>query len=502
MYLTFDVGTTSMKTGVFDRNFKMVFSHTGEYQLLYPGKDRVELPADFYWEALKQGFGAALASGVSAEQIEVVTITTQGETLIPIDQNGAALCNAIVWLDARADQEAAELNQSISAQEFFCTTGLTELGGATPIAKLMWIRKHCPQIYEKTAHFLLLEDYLIHRLTGQIVSEHSLLTSTGYLDIMENGYWDKILELAGIDQALLPPIKACGELAGNVTAQAALETGLLPGTPVSTGAMDQVAGALGAGNIRPGMITETTGTCLALAATVKTPDFDAVAGKFSIYRHFDDQYIYLPYNPTAAIILKWFKECFMQELEKKCNAEKLSIYQQMDRLAQVSQPGAKGLLLIPHFSGKLVPDSNEDAKGVFYGVGLEHTPGDFIRAILEGVAYMLRENLECLKAAGIPIEDVRSLGGGSRSDIWMQIKADICGTAFSRTTQSEAGSLGAAMLGALALGQYSDANALCDVLKTEKNFIPDENAQAIYEHGYQKYLALYQALGTFFQKTF
>ena len=502
MYLTFDVGTTSMKTGVFNRNFEMVFSDTREYKLLYPGKNLVELPADFYWEALKQGFLAALASGISAEKIDVITITTQGETLIPIDKNGSPLCNAIIWLDARAEQEAAALNQTIPQQDFFRTTGLTDLGGAAPIAKLMWIRKQAPEIYEKTAHFLLLEDYLIYRLTGQIVSEHSLLSSSGYLDIVENCYWDEILQLAGVDKALLPPIKKCGEIAGNVTSWAAQETGLNPGTPVSTGAMDQIAGALGAGNIRPGIITETTGTCLAVAATAKTPDFDAVAGKFSIYRHFDDQYIYLPYNPTAAIILKWFKECFMHALAEKCAANNISIYQEMDKLAQVSAPGAKGLLLIPHFSGKLVPDFNEDAKGVFYGIGLEHTAGDFIRAVLEGVSYMLRENLDCLQTAGIPIAEIRSLGGGSRSDVWMQIKADICGVPFSRTSQSEAGSLGAAMLGALALGHYADAHELCSTLKTEKSFVPNQENQGIYEQGYQKYLALYRALESFFKMKF
>lgn len=491
-----------MKTGVFNHNFEMIFSDTSEYQLLYPGNNRVELPAIFYWEALKKGIQSALASGISAKEIEVITITTQGETLIPVDKNGSPLCNAIVWLDARAEQEVAELNQKISQQDFFRTTGLTDLGGATPIAKLMWFRKKSPKIYEKTAHFLLLEDYLIYKLTGQIVSEHSLLSSTGYLDIMNNDYWDDILQLAGVDKALLPPIKKCGEIAGNVTAWAAQETGLHLGTPVSTGAMDQIAGALGAGNIRPGIITETTGTCLAVAATAKIPDFDAVAGKFSIYRHFDDQYIYLPYNPTAAIILKWFKECFMHELAEKCKEQNISVYQEMDKLAQASIPGAKGLLLIPHFSGKLVPDFNEDAKGVFYGVGLEHTPGDFIRGILEGISFMLRENLDCLQSAGIPIEEIRSLGGGSRSDIWMQIKADICGIPFARTSQSEAGSLGAAMLGALALGHYSDADELCSILKTEKSFEPNLQNKAVYKQGYQKYLALYRTLESFFQMKF
>lgn len=495
MYLVFDVGTTSMKTGVFDREFHMIFSHSSEYQLLYPQKNFVELTAGFYWEALKEGLSAAQRSGISLNKIDVITITTQGETLIPIDRSGTPVCNAVVWLDARAEEEAATLSAKLSTETFFRTTGLTELGGATPIAKLLWFRRQRPDLYEKTACFLLLEDYLIYCLTGVIATERSLLSSTGYFDITKNCYWTEILQIAGIDASLLPPPLKCAEIAGTVTAQAAKESGLQEGTPVSTGAMDQIAGAVGAGNIRPGIITETTGTCLVLAATTETPNFAAVNGAFSIYKHFDDQYIYLPYNPTAAILLKWFKETFLADLARQCKAVGTSIYQEMDRMAMRVPAGANGLILIPHFSGKLVPDWNAYAKGVFYGIGLDSTCGDFIRAMLEGIAYMLRENMECLSRAGIQIDELRSLGGGSRSDIWMQIKADICGKRFVRTAQSEAGSLGAAMLGALAVGHYANASEICDpYAASAQTFLPDAETHAHYQSGYRKYLALYEAL--------
>lgn len=495
MYLVFDVGTTSMKTGVFDQNFNTVYSHASEYQLLYPGKNLVELPAAFYWSALKEGITDALRFGVLPEEIDAVTITTQGETLVPVDQNGEALCNAIVWLDARAEKEAAELNEKIDANEFFHTTGLTDLGAAAPIAKLMWIRKNRPEVYEKTACFLLLEDYLIYRLSGELVTEYSLLSSTGYFDITQNCYWQGILEAAGIDPALLPTPRKCAEVVGVVTSCAAQESGLKKGTPVTTGAMDQIAGAVGAGNISPGIITETTGTCLVLAATAQTPDFDAVQGAFSVYKHFNDQYLYLPYNSTAAIILKWFKETFMADFAEKCAATGSSVYQEMDRMAMNAPPGANGLIMVPHFSGKLVPDFNADAKGVFYGIGLDTTRSDFIRAVLEGIAYMLRENMECLKKAGIAVEEIRSLGGGSRSDFWMQIKADICGSRFVRTQQSEAGSLGAAMLGALAVRHYSSAGEIIEICTSASEaFWPDPQKKQTYDDTYRKYLLLYQAL--------
>lgn len=184
MYLVFDVGTTSMKTGVFDREFQLVFSSLNEYSLLYPQKNMVELSAEFYWTALKEGVSSAAAAGVNLGEIDSITITTQGETLIPVDKRGMPLSNAIVWLDSRAEKEALELAERISMGQFFRVTGLPDLSGTAPIAKLMWIRREKPEVYEKTAYFLLLEDFLIYRLSGVIVSEYSLLSSTGYFDIL------------------------------------------------------------------------------------------------------------------------------------------------------------------------------------------------------------------------------------------------------------------------------------------------------------------------------
>lgn len=495
MYLVFDVGTTTMKTGVFDRNFRLVSSSANEYQLLYLPDGRIELPAEFYWNALKAGISSAIQAGISPLQIDAVTITTQGETLIPVGKDGKPLSNAIVWLDGRADAEAKVLAANIDLKEYYRRTGLTELGGAVPICKLMWIRKHLPEIYEKTEKFLLLEDYLIFRLTGEYVSEYSLLSSTGYFDINRCCYWRSMLDSAGIDIEKLPLPCRCAEIAGRVSLRAAEETGLSAGTSVATGAMDQVTGAIGAGNFRPGVVTETTGTCLVLAATASDPNFDAAEGKFSIYRHFDEKYLYVPYNPTAAIILKWFKDQFMSDLAGECKRTDRSVYQEMDRIAENSPPGSNGLLLLPHFSGKIVPDFNPSAKGVFYGVGLENTRGDFIRAILEGIACMLRENIECLEKAGVQISEIRSLGGGSRSNIWMQIKADLCGKPMIQSSISEFGSLGAAMLGALAAGHCKSVAEIAGVGQDQTQvFLPSAQSRKQYEPVYRKYMTLYQAL--------
>lgn len=484
-----------MKTAVFERDFRLVFSTANEYQLLHLPGGRIELPAEFYWNALKAGISAALHAGISPSQIETVTITTQGETLVPVDKDGCPLSNAIVWLDGRAAEEANELGAVLDMKEYYRRTGLTELGGAVPVCKLMWIRKNLPEIYKKTEKFLLLEDYLLFRLTGAFVTEYSLLSSTGYFDINRCCYWREMLDLAGIDIEKLPRPCQCAKIIDRISRRAVEETGLSAETNVTTGAMDQVTGAIGAGNFKPGVVTETTGTCLVLAATTSAPNFDEAEGRFSIYRHFDENYLYVPYNPTAAIILKWFKDQFMSDLSAECRITGDSVYQKMDQLAELSAPGSNGLLLLPHFSGKIVPDFDPFAKGVFYGIGLENTRGDFIRAILESIAYMLRENIECLEKTGVQISEICSLGGGSRSRIWMQIKADVCGKAMIQSSISEFGSLGAAMLGALAAGHYVSVGDIPAFWNNHTQvFLPDEKSRKEYEPVYRKYLMLYQAL--------
>lgn len=434
--MSFDVGTTSMKTCLFDQDLRLVLRDSQEYRPCTPAPDIVELPPDAYWRALLSGIGRMLRPGITPANIEAIAITTQGETLIPIDHEGNALTDAIVWLDARAGSQAAALNVRIKTDLFYQTTGLPDLSGATPIAKLMWLRETRPDIYAQTHKFLLLEDYLIFRLTGAPVSEHSLLSSTGYFDIRTRKYADAILSSAGIDEAKLPTPLWSGTIAGRLTREAARATGLIQGTPVATTAMDQICGMIGAGNTREGILTETTGTCLTVGASVRHPNFSSAA-RPNIYAHYDDGFAYLPYNQTAAIVLKWFRDTFFPDLEPAGS------YDQLSAMVSGVALGSDGLLL-PHFAGKLVPSSQPGFKGSFLGVGLDTTRAHFVRAIFEGVGFMLRENVQLLRELGIEPDRVLSLGGGSNSDPWCQIKADILGLPVDALRVPGSTSLGAA----------------------------------------------------------
>lgn len=492
--LAFDVGTTSIKATLFNERFEILDTFHSEYNLLTPQEDWVELDPVVYWNKFKAATGSILSKGLDSKSIRVITITTQGETLIPIDINGNTLSNAIVWCDNRAKEEADFLVKKINQDEYYRTTGMPDLTPATPIAKIRWIKNNNPELYERVHKFLLIEDYLIFKLTGKLVSEQSLLSSTGYLNINTGTYWEKILNAAEINMEKLPLILPCATVVGNVTNEAAAETGLDQITVVSTGAMDQISSAVGAGNIAPGIITETTGTAIAIAATVDKPNYDNPE-KILIYRHFNEKYIYLPYCQTSGIILKWFKDEFLESLSQKSIQDNVSVYMLLDELAEQIEAGSDGLILIPNFAGKLSPDYNPNAKGIFYGIGLNSKKGHFIRAILEGVAYMLKENIEFLSKMGISSNQIRSLGGGSNSRLWLQIKADVLNKVVLVMDNPETTSLGAAIMGALSIGLYKTVEEIYEkyyIIKEELE--PNQYNKATYEKGYQLFTTVYSRL--------
>jgi len=488
--LTFDVGTTSVKTRLFDECLQVKGAHSEEYQLLAKAGGVVEMDPDGYWQAICKGCRAIVELCPDARtSIVVIAVTTQGETLIPIDSRGKTLCNAVVWLDSRATEEAAHLGQAFGSDVYYPVTGLARVDEVAPISKILNIKNQRPDIYERTSKFLLLEDYIIFRLSGRIVTEKSLLSSTGYFDIIRDELYEEILEYAGIASNLFPEALDCACQIGTILPSAASDMGIKTGAKVVTGAMDQVSGAVGAGNISSGIVTETTGTALVMGATTLSPDFSHPA-KPTIYRHIHaGSYFVLSLSNTAGILLKWFKDEFCA-LESGHFGD--GTYEELSRMAGTVPAGADGLLVFPYFSGMLTPFLDSGTKGAFYGVTLNTGKSHFVRAIMESVAYMLRENIEIFEQMGINVQQIHSMGGGSKSRLWSQIKADALGRTIITMRDAESASLGVAMLGALGAGLYPSMESIGALNHLGESFMPDGRNRVIYDDGYRMYRRLYQ----------
>ena len=485
--LTFDVGTTSMKCCVFDEAFTILDSVSAEYALQTPESGIVEVDPQIYWDGLCHCIRQLLDGGLKAQEIDAVGITTQGETTIVLDDCDRPLLPAVVWLDERAGKQAQEILESAGFDRIYRSTGLTEITGALPLAKLKWLMEQ-PELKARAKKVLLLEDYLIYRLTGAFVTEQSLICSTGYYDIVRHQYDEELLRLAGADSSILPKVLPCGSVAGTVCEEAAC-TGLAVGTPVVCTAMDQTASAIGAGNVKPGIVTETTGTCLTVAASVAEPDF-SLDPPVPYYTHYDGSYLLLAYNQTAAIVMKWFKDTFMKD-SRAAQESGMNLYDYMSLLASEAPAGCDGVVLLPHYTGKTMPDANPDKRGVFAGVGLGTTKGHFIRAIMEGVSFMLKEDLAMLEKAGVTCTEIRSFGGGAKDPLWCAIKANVLNCPVVTTVNQESTSLGAAILSRKAICPETSVADLCrSMIAVRDRYLPEEKTAEQYQTFYSRYLKL------------
>ena len=481
MYLGIDIGTTAVKAVLFDGDGRELGAGLAEYTLLTPGPDVVELnPAEYTAAARRAAEAALAASKRPPEEIRGVGITGQAETLICVDQSGRALGNAIVWLDNRAKAEAAELEARFGIAELCRISGQTEMLPCWPAAKIRWLAKHDPERFRKTAGFLMVEDFLAWELTRNFATCRGLMPSSLYYDLSSGEYYPAMLEALEIDSGRLPRLLEPGECAG-VTVSGGF---LPPGIPVTICPLDHVCGCLGSGG-GDGVVTETTGCTLALCAPLPGLIYDPERRLGTYHGYLPGSFVFLPWAPTAGMLLRYFRDRFAPDLG----------YADLDRIAAGVPPGAEGLVMLPHCAGAVSPVVNPAARGVVYGVTLAHGREHFARAVMESVACLLNDNLLALEEMGVKISELRSLGGAARSRLWLQIKADILNKPVTTLESTEATSLGAAILAAVAARDVASAtDGASRMVRIGERVEPDPAHAGAYRGLWEKYKELNKLL--------
>jgi len=493
--LSVDSGTTASKISLFNEKGELLGISTQEYQLITPTSLEVEIKAETLWNAFRAGVADVLEkTKADPKEIRALGISAQGETLILINKEGETLRNAVSWMDNRAQEEADILDKKFDDGTSFKITGQVKLVPTWPASKILWIKRHEPDIFKKVHKYLLVEDYLIWRMTDAFVAEGSLLCSTCYWNIVTKKWWGEMLSYLGIDEDQLPNIRESGEPIGEIKTDVAAELGLSPKTVVSTGALDQVAGAIGVGNIRPGIFSENTGAALAICAPLKKPVFDP-QGRMPIhYFGIPDTYMAHTFT-TGGMVLRWFRDKFCTAEMEVGAGTGLDPYYLMDQEVARIKPGSEGLVMLPHLQGAMAPEANPKAKGVFYGFTLRHTKAHFARAIMESIACIVRRNIDVLEDLKIKVEEIRVLGGGARSNLWNQIKADLTRKPVLTTKNPEAACLGAAILAGKAVGMFKSLEDATDNMITiQKRFEPDPENSEVYRRTYERYVKLYDDL--------
>ena len=501
--LGIDAGTTAVKAHLFDLAGHVLGSGSREYELLTPAPDVTELPAETYWSACCAAVRQAVSqSQLQSDAIAALAISSQGETFICVDRAGVPLHPAIVWLDNRAGSEAREIARTFGAERVFAHTGQPELVPTWPACKILWLRRHEPDVFRNTFKYLLLEDYLLFRLTGQYVAEKGLHTSTLLLDVRQGKWWTDMFDFLDISPAQMGTLMEPGQVIGPLCPQGAAEAGLSTRTIAVTGSMDQTAGAVGAGNLTPGVVTETTGGALALCATLPAYLLDPQQRIPTHYHALPETYCLLPFGQTAGMALRWFRDRFCTAEMAAAERTGADVYELLAGQAATIPPGSEGLTFLPHLMGAASPEFDPAARGVFYGIAFKHGQPHFVRAIMESVAYMLRKNLDIVENIGGPARQLLALGGGARSRLWLSIKADVLQRPVIPVAVEEAASLGAAVMAAAAVGLFENlAAGAAQMTRLGAPVEPDPANAQTYEQGYQEYLDLYDTLAPMFRRS-
>nr|MBQ4318993.1 hypothetical protein [Clostridia bacterium] len=443
--LGIDIGTTSLKAAAFTEEGELLERFCEEYTLDTVG-DTIEFDADRYIEMTERAIKSLEKYNSAA-----LAVDTQGETMIVTDENGVPLRKAIVWLDNRATAEADELREKFGEEAAYYITGQAEISPTWPAAKLLWIKKHEPEVFGKIKKIFMLADYVNYKLTGNFTADRNMQSSTLYFNVNTGDWWDEMLSYIGITRDMLPELVESGTKIGTHN-----------GMTVGAGALDQIAACVGTGVVGgdKSIVSEMTGTVLAVCAeSEKLPPYTrdrfvpchwSVGGKYCL----------IMWSPTAGMTLKWFRDNFCEGMS----------FADLDKLAEKVPAGCEGLTMSPHLCGMTIPKSDPNARGNFEGIGLQHTRGHFVRAILEAVARMLGDCVDCLDEK--PAE-LRATGGGAMSGLWCQIKADTVGVPLCTVECPETACLGSAMLAGMAHGVYASlSEASGKAVKIKNTYIP------------------------------
>lgn len=477
MYLGIDLGSTNTKAAIYDASLRLVgqMSCPVDYQC---ENGFVEFDAECYFEKLASLI-AQLTQKYGVQVIHQIALTGQAESLVCIDASGHALMPAISWMDERSSEECRELAAQFDASLCERVTGQQALLPTWPATKILWLRKHRPDVFSNTATFMLLKDYIVFRLTGKKLADMSIATFTFYFDIYEKCYWQEVLNGIGISESQLPPLVEPCTIAGPLTEAAAQALGLSSQTLVNVGTLDHFAGMIGTGNVHPGGVTLSTGTVMALAVMSQEPA-PRSSGIAMHYGFLPDTHVMLPVAESGGVSLEWFRRTCMGTVD----------YDELNSV--LSSRSENALIFLPYLVGTNAPEFDSDAVGMFWGLRQEHDAFDMARAVMEGVAFMLRKNCDIITAKGTNLDHIIATGGGAKSPVWCQLQADITGLPVVVPEVTEAACLGAAIVAAVAGGQYENYDAAArQGVTIRRSYTPNPSQQL--ERKYQQFALLYQA---------
>ncbi len=493
LLLGIDIGTSSCKVAIFQKNGEVVAAANGSYQVYYPKPGYAEQDPDEWWKAVCKATKECIHKGdVNPSDIAGIGVDGQSWSAIAIDKRGNVLARTPIWMDNRSAGICGRLNREIGAKEIFRVSG-NPLTAQYTTGKVLWYQDNRPEVYQETDKILQSNAFIVYRLTGKVSQD--ICQSYGWHCFdMEQGVWDDDMRRAmGIPEEFLPEISPCHAVVGTVTKEAAKESGLIEGIPVVAGALDAACGTLGAGVLHDGETQEQGGQAGGISICTDTYKADP---RLILSHHAAPGCWILQGGTTGGGgVMRWMEQEFGDYERMMADELGRSSLIQFNEIAGRVAPGSDGVIFLPYMSGERTPIWDPNAKGVFYGLDFSKTKGHMIRAAMEGVAYSVRHNLDVAEEAGASVEVLRSMGGSANSLLWTQMKSDITGKSIIVPESDTATTLGAVILAGVGVGLYQDFQEAVDLTVTVKReHHPNPEVKEVYDKNYEIYLELYQKL--------
>ena len=493
--LGIDVGTSGCKAALFSAGGELLAAAYAEYDIDHPQPGYAELDALRVWETVK-GLVARAAASMESDPVRALAVSSMGEAVVPVTRERQILGPSIINFDRRGEEFLAELRAGMPAERLYRINGNT-LGNNYSLTKLMWIQRHQPELYARAGLFLHWAGFISFMLGAEPAVDYSLANRTLLFDLDRADWSDELIAWAGLDRAKLPRPVPPGSVVGEVSDGMAQELGLLARVKIVAGAHDQNATALGCGVIREGQTVYGMGTF-----TCITPVFERridagpmlARGLNTEHHAVPGRYVSFLYNQGGAL-LKWYRDTFAPLEKRQALAEGRDIYAGL--IAEIPERPSE-VLVLPHFMLTGPPEFIGGSSGVMLGLKLETTRGEILKGMLEGSVYYLKECVDTLPEVGIAIRDFRATGGGSKSDAWVQLSADIFGTPIVCPRITEAGALGAAILAGIGAGDFASAEqGVAAMVRLERSFTPDVAQHDRYARRYEQYKKLWPLLKDF-----
>ena len=494
--LGIDVGTGGTRALIMDETGRIFASATEQHEpFASPKIGWAEQRPEDWWRAAGVAIRKALALGkLRGEQISCVGFSGQMHGAVMLDGSGEVVRPALIWCDVRTDKQCQELNEKIGADRLIQLTCNPALPNFT-LTKFLWTRENEPENWIRVRSVMLPKDYVRFRLTGERAIDMADASGTLMLDVAKRKWSDEVLQAAGINRALLPSLHESPDVCGKISAMGAEATGLAAGTPVVAGAGDQAAGATGMGIVAPGAVSATIGTSGVVFAATDRPALDPKGRLHTFCHAIPGRWHVMGVTQAAGLSLRWFRDRF----GSGSATDGRDPYERLTDEAATVPAGADGLLWAPYLMGERTPHLDSEARAMLAGLTASHTRAHVVRAILEGVAFSLRDTFTIFGEMNVPVKNIRLGGGGARSPLWRQIQADVYGHEVEIVEAEEGAAYGAAILAGVGAKIWPTVDAACAaVVRVATRVPPNQVSVAKMNESYKAYRRVYPAMKSIF----